>query len=123
MTSDPLISVVIVTWNGRQYLEACLTAVAAQVGVRIETMRLENQTTLSWRANPEPGIAGYEIVWRETTAPFWQGAEFVGNVTRASVPMSKDDYLFSVRAVGGGGQRSLATYPLTLRNPQAAPAK
>jgi len=35
--------------------------------------------------------------------------------------MSKDDYLFSVRAVGSGGQRSLATYPLTLRNPQAAP--
>jgi hypothetical protein len=89
-----------------------------------ETMRLETATTLSWRANPEPGIAGYEIVWRETTVPFWQGAEFVGNVTRASVPMSKDDYLFSVRAVGGGGQRSLATYPLTLRNPQAAaPAK
>jgi len=104
-------------------LASLASAPSAPVGVRIETMRLENQTTLSWRANPEPGIAGYEIVWRETTAPFWQGAEFVGNVTRASVPMSKDDYLFSVRAVGGGGQRSLATYPLTLRNPQAAPAK
>jgi hypothetical protein len=104
-------------------LASLASAPSAPVGVRIETMRLENQTTLSWRANPEPGIAGYEIVWRETTAPFWQGAEFVGNVTRASVPMSKDDYLFSVRAVGGGGQRSMATYPLTLRNPQAAPAK
>jgi hypothetical protein len=32
--------------------------------------------------------------------------------------LSKDDYLFSVRAVGSGGQRSLAIYPLTLRNPQ-----
>jgi len=104
-------------------LASLASAPSAPVGVRIETMRLENQTTLSWRANPEASIAGYEIVWRETTAPFWQGAEFVGNVTRASVPMSKDDYLFSVRAVGGGGQRSLATYPLTLRNPQAAPAK
>jgi len=104
-------------------LASLASAPSAPLGVRIETMRLENQTTLSWRANPEPGIAGYEIVWRETTAPFWQGAEFVGNVTRASVPMSKDDYLFSVRAVGGGGQRSMATYPLTLRNPQAAPAK
>jgi hypothetical protein len=102
-------------------LASLASAPSAPVGVRIETMRLENQTTMSWRANPEPDIAGYEIVWRETTAPFWQGAEFVGNVTRASVPMSKDDYLFSVRAVGGGGQRSLATYPLTLRNPQAAP--
>jgi hypothetical protein len=92
-------------------------------GVRIETLQLENRTTLSWAANPEADVAGYEIVWRETTAPFWQGAQFVGNVTRASVPLSKDDYLFSVRAVGNGGQRSLATYPLTLRNPFPPPAK
>ncbi|MEO8344780.1 MAG: M28 family metallopeptidase [Betaproteobacteria bacterium] len=90
------------------------------VGVRIETMQLENRTTLSWRANPESDIAGYEVVWRETTTPYWQGAEFVGNVTRASVPISKDDYLFSVRAVNAGGQRSLATYPLTLRAPAPA---
>ena len=62
-------------------------------------------------------------MWRETTSPFWQGAEFVGNVTRASVPLSKDDYLFSVRAVGHEGQRSPATYPLTLRNPLMPAAK
>ena len=45
MTSDPLISVVIVTWNGRQYLEACLTAVGAQVGVRIETILVDNASS------------------------------------------------------------------------------
>ncbi|HVE49603.1 MAG TPA: hypothetical protein VNG69_08310, partial [Casimicrobiaceae bacterium] len=61
--------------------------------------------------------AGYEVVWRETTSPLWQGSSFVGNVTRASVPMSKDDYLFSVRAVGKDGHRSIATFPLTLRSP------
>ena len=33
MTHDPLVSIVIVTWNGRQYLDACLSAVAAQEGV------------------------------------------------------------------------------------------
>ena len=104
-------------------LASLAAAPSPPVGVRIETARLENQTTLSWRANPENDIAGYEIVWRDTMAPFWQGAEFVGNVTRAIVPLSKDDYLFSVRAVGSGGQRSMATYPLTLRNPQAAPPK
>jgi hypothetical protein len=92
-------------------------------GVRIETLQLENRTTLSWQANPEADIAGYEIVWRETTSPFWQGAQLVGNVTRASVPLSKDDHLFSVRAVGKSGQRSLATYPLTLRSPLRPPAK
>ena len=91
--------------------------------VRLETFRLENATTLSWQANPEPDLAGYDIVWRETTAPFWQGAQFVGNVTRASVPLSKDDYLFSVRAVGKGGHRSLATYPMPLRSPVPAAVK
>ena len=103
-------------------LASLARAPSPPVGVRIETMQLENRTTLSWRANPEADIAGYEIVWRETTAPYWQGAEFVGNVNRASVPISKDDYLFSVRAVGAGGQRSMATYPLTLRAPVPAPS-
>ena len=104
-------------------LASLASAPSPPVAARIETFQLENRTTLSWRANPESDIAGYEIVWRETTSPFWQGAEFVGNVTRASLPMSKDDYLFSVRAVGSNGQRSLATYPLTLRNPQLPASK
>ena len=39
---DPLVSVVIVTWNGRQYLEACLNAVAAQAGVSTETVLVDN---------------------------------------------------------------------------------
>jgi hypothetical protein len=98
-------------------LASLATAPSPPVAVRIETLQLENRTTLSWRANPEADIAGYEIVWRETTAPFWQGVEFVGNVTRASVPISKDDYVLSLRAVNRAGQRSLATYPLTLRTP------
>ncbi len=98
-------------------------APAPPIGVHIEALRLENGTTLSWLANPEPDLAGYEIVWRDTTAPYWQGASFVGNVTRASVPLSKDDHLFSVRAVGATGQRSLATYPLQLRNPAPATSK
>ena len=97
------------------------SAPAAPAGVRIETLQLENRTTLSWLANPEANLAGYEIVWRETTAPAWGGAQFVGNVTRATVPLPKDDYVFSVRAVGAGGHRSLATYPLPLRAPAPSP--
>ncbi len=96
-------------------LASLARAPSPPAGVRIETLQLENRTTLSWLANPDAGIKGYEIVWRETTTPFWQGVEFVGNVTRASVPLSNDDYLFSVRAVGAEGHRSLATYPLQLR--------
>jgi len=45
MNSRPDVSIVIVTWNGRQYLDACLTAVAAQVGVSSETILVDNAST------------------------------------------------------------------------------
>ena len=35
--------------------------------VEMENIRLENDTTLRWARNPEPDVAGYRIVWRETT--------------------------------------------------------
>ena len=38
----PDISIVIVTWNGRQHLDACLSAVAAQQGVDAETILVDN---------------------------------------------------------------------------------
>ena len=41
----PEISVVIVTWNGRQYLDDCLEAVAAQQGVDSETILVDNAST------------------------------------------------------------------------------
>jgi GT2 family glycosyltransferase len=39
------ISVVIVTWNGRQHLDACLTAIAAQQDVEAETILVDNAST------------------------------------------------------------------------------
>jgi peptidase M28-like protein len=87
-------------------------------GVRIETMRLENHTTLSWvPGKPDANLAGYEVVWRETTSALWQGAQFVGGELQVRLPLSKDDYIFSVRAVSRDGHRSLATYPIPLRTP------
>jgi GT2 family glycosyltransferase len=44
-SADPEISVVIVSWNGRQYLDACLTAVAAQEDVVAETIVVDNAST------------------------------------------------------------------------------
>ena len=41
----PDISVVIVTWNGRQHLLACLSSVAAQLGVHAETIVVDNGST------------------------------------------------------------------------------
>ena len=37
----------------------------------ILTPQLTNDTELAWAANTEPDLAGYEVVWRDTTAPLW----------------------------------------------------
>ncbi len=61
-------------------------APAAPQKVQMRTARLENDSTMVWQANSEPDVAGYRIVWRETTAAQWQGASFVGNVSVATYP-------------------------------------
>lgn len=42
---SPEVSIVIVTWNGQRFLDACLTAVAAQQGVDAETILVDNAST------------------------------------------------------------------------------
>lgn len=97
-------------------------APARPKNVLILTQRLTNDTDLKWDANAEPDLAGYEIVWRDTTAPTWTNSRFVGRVTNYTMPLSKDNYIFGVRAVDREGHRSPATYPKPLRQttPQAA---
>ena len=80
------------------------------------TRRLTSDTDLEWTANREPDIAGYEIVWRETTAPTWTHQRFVGNVTKYTVAgLSKDNYIFGVRAIDTAGHRSPVAYPRPVR--------
>ena len=84
--------------------------------VEMENIRLEADTTLRWKANPEPDVAGYRIVWRETTSPVWQQARDVGNVTRETlVGVSKDNYQFGVQAYDRDGNLSVAAYPRPYR--------
>jgi hypothetical protein len=82
-------------------------------GVELVTANLGYDSTLRWQAAPR--AASYEIVWRETTSPVWQFSKNVGNVTQATVPVSKDDYILGVRAVGADGLRSPAVYPVPVR--------
>ncbi len=97
-------------------LAALALAPARPKEVRILTKRLTNDTDLQWAANTEPDLAGYEIVWRETTAPAWTNSLPVGLVTTYTVKgMSKDNYFFGVRAVDKEGNRSPASYPRPLR--------
>src|ERR1035438_4877916 len=81
--------------------------------VQIETARLENDTTLRWTPNAEPDLAGYRIVWRETTAPFWEHAiDVPKDVTRKTIPgLSKDGVVFGVEAFDGDGHVSPASFP------------
>jgi hypothetical protein len=76
---------------------------------------------LKWDANTEPDLAGYEIVWRDTTAAVWTNSKPVGNVTGFTMKgMSKDNYFFGVRAIDKAGNRSPVTYPKPVG--RAAPA-
>jgi hypothetical protein len=70
-----------------------------------------NTTTLTWNANTEPDLAGYEVVMRETTTPDWTDSMDVGNVTTVTLDISKDNVQFGVRAVDQAGHRSPVAFP------------
>src|ERR1700752_683850 len=54
---------------------------------------LSNDTELKWEPNNEPDVAGYEVVWRDTTAATRTNSRAVGNVrTFILKGMSKDNY-------------------------------
>ena len=93
-------------------LAALAWAPSRPQGVTIVAQRLSNDTDLRWDANKEPDLAGYEIVWRDTTAAVWTNSRPVGNVTSFIMKgMSKDNYFFGVRAIDKDGNKSPVTYP------------
>ena len=99
-------------------LASLASAPPAPRNVRIVTRRLENDTTLAWDAVPR--ATGYEVVWRPTTSPDWVAAENAGSATTITLPRSKDNVIFGVRAVDAQGHRSLAVLPKPERNPTPA---
>ncbi|WJV44432.1 M28 family metallopeptidase [Streptomyces flavofungini] len=80
-------------------------------GARILTAALTNATELVWERGPEKDLAGYEVVWRETTASDWTHVIDVGDATRHTVDLSKDNVFFGVRAVSRSGLRSPVAFP------------
>ncbi len=97
-------------------LAALALAPARPKTVGIVTARLTNDTDLKWDANTEADLAGYEIVWRETSSPVWTNSLFDGNVTNYTVKnMSKDNYFFGVRAVDKAGNKSPVSFPTPVR--------
>ena len=79
--------------------------------VTIDASVLTNNSTLSWALGNDKGLAGYEVLWRPTDAPFWTHVIPVGLLSKVTVDLSKDNVAFGVRAVGKNGYRSPATFP------------
>ncbi len=97
-------------------LASLANAPAKPKNVGIDITRLTNDTDLKWDANTEDDLAGYEIVWRKTTSPFWTDSKFVGDVTKYTMPdMSKDNYFFGIRAVDKDGFKSPVVFPRPTR--------
>jgi hypothetical protein len=78
------------------------------------TKTLGYDTTLRW--TPAARATAYELVWRATTSPVWQHAINVGDVSQATIPVSKDDFIIGVRAVDAQGLRSPVVYPAPARD-------
>jgi hypothetical protein len=81
--------------------------------VRLVLSHLGYDSTLRW--SPAADAASYEILWRTTDSPQWQYARNAGDVTQATVPVSKDDYILGVRSVDANGLPSPAVYPVAAR--------
>ena len=90
-------------------LASLASSPAPPAKVRLQTKQLENDSTLTWEASP--GAASYEVLWRDTASPEWEHAKSIGNVTRATLPLSKDNVIFAVRALDAAGHRSLPVVP------------
>jgi hypothetical protein len=92
-------------------LAALASAPAPPANVHLLTKDLENDSTLTWDASPGGLATRYEVVWRATASPEWEYVQKVGNVTRITLPISKDNVIFAVAAVDAQGHRSLPVVP------------
>lgn len=102
-------------------LASLALAPAKPKNVGIITGGLTNDTVLKWDANSDQDLAGYEVVYRDTTAAEWTGSIPVGNVlTYTAKAMSKDNYFFGVRSVDKSGNKSPVVYPRPMQAPRPA---
>ena len=100
-------------------LAGLASAPAKPRGVGLVTGGLNNDSVLRWEANTDADLAGYEVVWRDTTAAEWTKGVLVGNVTTYTAKaMSKDNYFFGVRSVDKSGNKSPVVYPRPVSAPR-----
>jgi len=78
--------------------------------VTVVTTGLTNKTNLKWDAPKGKTPAGYYVLMRETTSPFWEKKFFIKE-NNAVLAYSKDNYFFGVQAVDENGHESLVIIP------------
>jgi hypothetical protein len=96
-------------------MAALALAPAAPAKVEVLTAELTNRTQLRWQApatGPKP--SGYVVLVRETAAPQWQQRYLVTD-TKVDLPISKDNYIFSVASIDAAGHESVPVLPVVGR--------
>ncbi len=90
-------------------MAALAHAPAPPTGVDIKG-ELAYDTMVSWQA--VHGAAGYNVWWRDTTAPQWQHSRDAGTATSLKLAgINIDDLYFGVSAVSAGGWESPIVFP------------
>lgn len=85
---------------------------APPVNVRIDTRMQTNNTTLTWEPSPGGLATEYQILWRDGDQPYWQHAmNAPASSTSITLPISKDNVVFALRARDAKGHLSLAVVP------------
>ncbi len=92
-------------------LASLASAPAPPANVHLLAKDLENDSTLTWERSTSGLASGYEVLWRATTSPEWEHVETIGDVTHATLKLSKDNVIFAVRAVDERGHVSLPVVP------------
>ncbi|GGH01979.1 M20/M25/M40 family metallo-hydrolase [Silvibacterium dinghuense] len=94
----------------------------APVSAQVVVKDLDNNSTLQWKpGDGAPAGTQYEIVWRPLAAPDWTNAQPVPPADdhdgqwSITLPISKDNVLFGIRAVDAAGHRSPAVVPFPAR--------
>jgi len=68
-----------------------------------------NDAVLAWKNdNAEADLAGYAVVMRKTTSPYWEQEIFVGNVSQYTLKsVNIDEVVLGVKAIDKDGNESL----------------
>ena len=108
--ASPAYTTLVARVNGAA-LASLAMAPLAPVIARIDRGKSGYDAVLRWsQPEPEPNLAGYVVVMRATTAPYWERAIAVGNVQEYVLPnVSIDDVVFGVKAVDRSGNESPVT--------------